>query len=75
MHQGLFDISSGLTPEESGTCETIPSPSLFTYLNNPVLQAPCIMCRSRLGGEHVGDVRETDGHQHIQTRVRVTAGR
>ena len=31
-----------------GTCETSKSPLLFTDLTNPVLQAPRIMCRSRL---------------------------
>ena len=37
-------------PKESGTCEsTLLSPFLFADLkNNPVLQAPRIMCRSRL---------------------------
>ena len=44
-------ISSGLAPQGSGTCETILSPFPFTDLNNPVLQAPRIMCRSRWESE------------------------
>ena len=37
--QVLYNISSGLAPQESGTCETILSPFPFTDLSNPVRAA------------------------------------
>ena len=59
-HAGLAgdSISTGLTPKESGTFETIMSPFLFTDLENPVLQALRIMCRSRLNKENAGLARD-----------------
>ena len=54
---------SGLAPQESGTCETTMSPSPFTDLNNPVLQAPRTTCRSRW----------TKKQQHEVSHVEVSA--